>query len=54
VPNPKTHQVIACELLAGQAIAGCFIHLPGPGEVLAGDPFSAEVKGTSLRNTTFD
>ena len=47
--NAQTHQVIACELLAGQAIAGCLIHLPGPGEIFVGNPFVAEV---AVRNVS--
>ena len=43
LPNAQTHEVIACELLAGQAISGFVIHLPGPGQILVGNPFLAKV-----------
>ena len=43
MPNAQTHQVIACELLAGQAIACFIIHLPGPGQILVSDAFLAEM-----------
>jgi hypothetical protein len=43
MPNAKAHHVVASKLLAGQAIPSCFIHLPGPGQILVGDPFLAEV-----------
>src|SRR5687767_14313530 len=43
VSNAQAHQVIASELLAGQAIASCFIHLPGPGQIFVGNALMAEV-----------
>jgi hypothetical protein len=41
--NAQTHQVIADKLLAGQAIPGCFIHLPGPGEIFVGNALLGEM-----------
>jgi hypothetical protein len=41
--NAQTHEAVASELLAGQAIACCFVHLPSPGEILVGNPFLAEM-----------
>ena len=43
LPNAQTHQVIASKLLAGQALPGFIILLPGPGEILVGNALVAEV-----------
>ncbi len=49
VPNTQPHQVIACELLACQAIPRFLIHLPTPSQILVCDPLLAEV---SIRLTS--
>jgi hypothetical protein len=41
--NAKAHHVVTSELLAGETIAGFFIHLPSPGQILVGDPFMGEM-----------
>jgi hypothetical protein len=43
LPNAQTHEVIASELLAGQAIPCGFLHLPGPGQIFVGDALLAEM-----------
>jgi len=42
VSYAQPHQIVACELLAGQAIARFLIHLPRPRQILVRDPRFAE------------
>ena len=43
MPYAQPHQVIAGKLLTGQTIAITFVDLPGPGQVLVGNPFIGKV-----------
>jgi len=42
VSNPQFHEVVTCELLAGQAIARFLIHLPRPRQIFVGNPLVTE------------